>query len=231
MYLDLDLHYGDGVARAFACPTHFSHPLSGRPRPPQVLTLSVHHVSPLFFPPGAPSTSAADTPHPFNLSLGLAEHAAPPTYARLWGNVERIRAAWEPDYVVLQLGVDGLAHDPIGQVGGWGTAGAGGVAWAVRQVLRWGVPAAVLGGGGYEHANTARAWATATGVIVGAELPPATDVPDTFDAVAAFAPAFTLEVEPSHVPDKTAPAALDAADAAFRAIAERIREIRALHGQ
>lgn len=229
MYLDLDLHYGDGVARAFACPTHFPHPLSGRPRPPQVLTLSVHHVSPLFFPPGAPGTSGAETPHPFNLSLGLAEHAAPPTYARLWGNVEKIYLAWEPDYVVLQLGVDGLPRDPIGQVGGWNTAGVGGVAWVVQQVLAWKTPMAVLGGGGYQHANAARAWATATSVLVDRELKPETDVPDSFEQVDAFAPGFTLEVEPSHVPDKTKAEDLDAADEAFDVIAARIRKIRALH--
>lgn len=229
LYLDLDLHYGDGVARAFACPTHFSHPLRRKPRPPQVLTLSMHHVSPLFFPPGAPGTSEGDTPHPFNLSLGLAEHAGAATYARLWANVEKVYQAWGPDYVVLQLGVDGLPRDPIGQVGGWNTAGEGGIAWIVEQVLAWRVPVAVLGGGGYHHANAARAWATATSVLLGREMGPETDIPDAFEQVDAFAPGFTLEVEPSHVPDKTTREELEAADAAFDVIAGRIREIRALH--
>lgn len=230
LYLDLDLHYGDGVARAFACPTAFPTPLVGKPRPPAVLTLSVHHTSPLFFPPGTPPTSRADTPHPFNLSLSLAEYAAPPTYARVWANVERIRKAWRPDYAVVQLGVDGLPRDPVGAVGAWAVHGPGGVGWAVDNVLRWGVPVAFLGGGGYDHANAARAWATATAAVVGQQLGPDTDVPD-HGGMGAFAPGFTLAVEPCSAPDQTRAEDLDDADRDFAVIADRIGDILALHEQ
>lgn len=196
LYLDLDLHYGDGVAQAFASPTHFALPLSGRPRAPQVLTLSIHHQSRVFFPPGAPGLTPEDTPHPFSLSLPLAAFAHAPTYARIWKCVDMIKGAWEPDYVVLQLGVDGLPGDRIGQWGAWSPHGEGGSTWVLEQVLEWGVPAAILGGGGYEHANAARAWALATAAIVGRELGPETDVPD-HEHIGAYAPSFTLEVPES----------------------------------
>lgn len=132
--------------------------------------------------------------------------------------------------MILQLGVDGLPRDPIGQVGGWGIHGEGGVAWAVERVMGWKVPTVVLGGGGYHHANTARAWATATSVIVSKDLGPGTEIPDDCENMDAFGPGFTLEIEPSHVPDKTEPADLDETDAAFDVIAARIRDIRGVNG-
>ncbi|KAL1411465.1 hypothetical protein Q8F55_002421 [Vanrija albida] len=229
LYLDLDLHYGDGVAQAFASPTHFPHPLKGRPRPPQVLTLSVHHAAAGFFPPAAPGLTPADTPHPFSLSLPLAAYASSATYARLWASVERIKAAYRPHYVVLQLGVDGLPRDPVGRYGAWGVSGDGGVPALVGRVMAWGVPTAVLGGGGYDSANAARAWALATATLVGRDdLRPATDVPD-HDGWEAYAPGYTLEVELSHIPDENTDAQLAAAYDAFKVLAARIAEIVDLH--
>ncbi|GMK55280.1 hypothetical protein CspeluHIS016_0203360 [Cutaneotrichosporon spelunceum] len=229
LYLDMDLHYGDGVAGAFTCPTPFAYPLTtgGRARSPQVLTLSVHHASRGFFPAGAPGLTARDTPHPFSLSLPLAAFAHAPTYARVWACVERVRAAWTPDYVVLQLGVDGMPGDRVGQWGAWSPHGVGGSTWVAQRVLAWGVPTAVLGGGGYEHANCARAWALATAAIVGREMGAETEVPD-HENFGAFAPGFTLEVPESHVPDESSEEALAEAEETFAVLAERIREIVAL---
>ena len=168
LYVDLDLHFGDGVHQAFLSPAHYpSASTSKPPRPPQVLTLSIHHASPLFFPrTPAADLPAADTPHPFSLSLPLAAYAQPSTYARVWGSVEAVREAFNPDYVVLQLGVDGFPGDRVGQVGAWGVEGEGGMRWCVEKVMGWGRPLCVLGGGGYDHANTGRAWAVATASLV-----------------------------------------------------------------
>ena len=171
LYLDLDLHFGDGVHKAFLSPTRFPPdmpPGSKPPRPPQILTLSMHHASPLFFPlAAAAQLPPSNTHHPFSLSLPLAEYASLATYARVWDScVEPVRAAFDPDYVVLQLGVDGLPGDRVGQVGAWAVEGRGGVRWCVQRVMAWGRPLCVLGGGGYDHANTARAWAVATSVLV-----------------------------------------------------------------
>lgn len=167
MYLDLDIHNGDGVAKAFASPTHFTKDTE---RPPQVLTFSIHHSSPIFFPaPTALSTS--DTPNPFTLSIPLAPFPSPNTYERIYHDcVEPIRLAFKPDYVVLQLGADGLPGDPIGKWGAWSVAGVGGMAWYAERVRDWGVPMCILGGGGYNNANAARAWATVTSKMVSAQL-------------------------------------------------------------
>lgn len=196
LYLDFDLHYGDGVAAAFASPAHYSYPLKGRPRPPQVLTLSVHHASRIFFPPGAPGLTPRDTPHPFSLSYPLAAYAGREVYERAWSRIERVASAWEPDYVVLQLGVDGLPRDPVGMYGAWSLSGPGSLPWIVQKVKNWGVKLCVLGGGGYVNANAARAWSLATAVLVGRDMKQEDDVPnhEYFDE---YAPSYTLEVDES----------------------------------
>lgn len=173
MYLDLDIHYGDGVAQAFHSPSQFQASLpTGKkpPRPPQVLTLSIHHTSKTFFPPPTSHISlpSENTPHPFTLSVPLFAYPSIKTYSEVWtGCVEPIREAFDPDYVVLQLGLDGLPGDPIGQYGAWGIEGEGGIKWSVDKVRSWGRPLCVLGGGGYKSENAARAWASATATLVG----------------------------------------------------------------
>ena len=173
LYLDLDIHFGDGVAQAFLSPTVYpatsdTDQPRKPPRPPQVLTLSVHHLAPDFFPP--PSKLArlpeTDIPNPFSLSIPLKAYPSSKTYSQIWQSVEEIKEAFDPDYVVLQLGVDGLPGDRIGQYGAWTIEGEGGVKWCIERVRAWGLPVCVLGGGGYDHANAARAWAAATATLV-----------------------------------------------------------------
>lgn len=109
-----------------------------------------------------------------------------------------VMAAWDPDYVVLQLGVDGLPGDPIGQYGAWGVSGEGSTTWVVSQVKSWARPTCLLGGGGYVHSNAARAWALATAEAVGRDLTPDTEVPD-HDHIGEYSPSFTLEVVESEL--------------------------------
>jgi histone deacetylase 8 len=139
MYLDLDVHYGDGVAAAFR----------GAGARGQVLTLSIHHAASGFFPPSEhaalPDPSSA-TFDPFTLSLPLHPGASCATFSRVWRAVERILVAFAPDYVVLQCGVDGLAGDPVG-AWNWALGGEGGLAWCVQRVLDSSAKVLLLGGG------------------------------------------------------------------------------------
>lgn len=179
MYIDLDLHNGDGVAQAFLSPTKYpnDHQASDQtietarkrlPKAPQVLTLSMHHHSPGFFPPHTSHSGFPDpdTPNPFTLSIPLKAYAGRRTYWRAWEMVELARVAYRPDYVVLQLGMDGLPGDRVGQYGAWSLGGDGGMEWCLQKAKNWRVPLCVLGGGGYDHPNTARAWAMATSALV-----------------------------------------------------------------
>lgn len=172
LYLDLDLHFSDGVSKAFYVP--------GRTSSSNLLTFSVHHAAPGFYPsdalsslPDPSSTSSASasssTFDPYTLSLPLARGAGDATFARVWTRcVEPVVHAFRPDVLVLQCGVDGLAGDPCAiwnwSVGGAngdgngdvdvdvidqeGGGGVGSLGWCVRRALGWAGKTVLLGGGG-----------------------------------------------------------------------------------
>lgn len=144
MYLDLDLHFSDGVSQAFLSSSSGS-------TPPQVLTLSIHHAAPGFFP--ATSLSSLTDPldasfDPFTLSLPLSRGASDATFASAWKSVEAIKDAYAPDYVVVQCGVDGLAGDPCG-IWNWSLGSTeGSLGWCINRVChQWNCKTLLLGGG------------------------------------------------------------------------------------
>ncbi|KAL1742194.1 hypothetical protein HDZ31DRAFT_43766 [Schizophyllum fasciatum] len=252
MYLDLDLHFSDGVSHAFHNPNLASGGSS------QVLTLSIHHAAPGFFPvsplsalPPIPNPNifhlAPSPPHdPYTLSLPLHPGYNNATIARIWPSVERVRDAFAPDYVVLQCGVDALAGDKCG-IGGWSLGGAdededaegeekmnvdgrpqlapGSFGWCVDRVVnQWGVKTLLLGGG-YNHPNAARAYAYLTSIALNRPLPLGTQVPDhTF--FPAYAQSFILDVPPSTMQDQNTEAYLREVEAAFQASATILSERR-----
>ncbi|KAK4683692.1 hypothetical protein P7C73_g6540, partial [Tremellales sp. Uapishka_1] len=230
LYLDMDLHFGDGVAQAFRSPSHFPSdlPASAKtPRPPQVLTLSIHHSSPIFFPPSSTLSALPDpaTPHPFTLSLPLAAYPSIATYRRVMEEcIEPVCQAFDADYIVLQLGLDGLPRDPIGQYGNWNIDDEGGLKWCLRRIQTWNKKMLVLGGGGYDNANAARGWAAATAVLLGRDLSPETNIPP-YEHFPAFAPSFTMEIPPSNIPDENTSAYLSQAAEVFAALSTRIAKI------
>jgi histone deacetylase 8 len=98
--------------------------------------------------------------------------------------VERARDIFEPDYVVVQCGVDGLAGDPCA-TWNWSLGGGeGSLGWYVGRIIKeWPGKKLLLGGGrlkffvqlylplilrpgGYNSPNVARAWTYLTSVAV-----------------------------------------------------------------
>ncbi|KAI0777517.1 histone deacetylase 8 [Trametes elegans] len=196
MYLDLDLHFSDGVSQAF-------HSVSSGSTMPQVLTLSIHHTAPGFFPVSALSglpDPASPSFDPFTLSLPLERGASNATFARIWPIVERVKEAFQPDYVVVQCGVDGLAGDPYA-TWNWALGGEGGLGWCIDNACRWNCGTLLLGGGGYNSPNVARAWTYLTSVALGKPLPLEADIPD-HAAFPLYAPSFTLDVPPGNFQDR-----------------------------
>jgi histone deacetylase 8 len=149
-YLDLDLHYSDAVSTAF---TNSS----------TVLTLSIHHRAPGFYPHSPP----LDDKNPYNICVPLAAGASDETFRRIWLQIEKIKEAFKPDFIVTQCGLDGLAGDPC-KIWNWSLDNdIGSLAWCIRRIVEdWNVKTIFLGGGGYNTPNTARAWAYMTSIIV-----------------------------------------------------------------
>ena len=102
--------------------------------------------------------------------------------------VKPIFEAFQPDALVIQCGVDGLAGDPCKE----SNISLRGYGRAVQSILSWcrisdssmqfdqelphgsagekAVPALLLGGGGYHSTNAARAWAYFTSIALGRPL-------------------------------------------------------------
>ncbi|KZT22761.1 histone deacetylase complex protein [Neolentinus lepideus HHB14362 ss-1] len=212
MYLDLDVHFSDGVCSAF----QNSSSSSGTST---FLHFSIHHAAPGFFPASPLSTLPSLTSDPFLLSLPLNRGASNATIRRIWLNVvEKIREAFVPDYVVLQCGVDGLAGDPTA-VWNWGLGGDGGIGWCVGRVLEWDVPTLLLGGGGYNSPNAARAYAYLTSIARGGPLP--LDTPLSHEL---YAPSFELDVPPGNMQDSNTGEYLNEVEKIYWGIVEEIRE-------
>ncbi|KAJ3771033.1 hypothetical protein FB446DRAFT_742043 [Lentinula raphanica] len=203
MYLDLDVHFADGVANAFYSSTSSNSK--------QVLTFSIHHAAPGFFP----SSPLAQLPldpsvpfDPFTLSLPLLEGASAKTFASIWPHVERIKNAFNPDYIVIQCGVDGLAGDTKCKVFNWclDIAIEGSLGWCVSRIVNeWkGSRKLFLGGGGYHAPNAARAWSYLTSIILKKPLDVSVNIPDdpTHSAFPLYAPTFTLDVPAGNMVDK-----------------------------
>lgn len=166
MYLDLDLHFSDAVSQAFHSTGTASVPQTlVRPCDHRFIyinlslqqTFSIHYTSPGFFPI-APLSELSSTSHPnfdpFSLSLPLFQGASDQTFARIWPIVERTRDIFQPDYLVVQCGVDGLAGDPCAtwnwSLGGCAEQVEGSMGWCIDRILnKWPGKKLLLGGGDF----------------------------------------------------------------------------------
>lgn len=80
--------------------------------------------------------------------------------------------AFNPKAVVLQLGADTIAGDPMCSF----NMTPVGIGKCLKYILQWELATLILGGGGYNLANTARCWTYLTGVILGKTL--SSEIPD-----------------------------------------------------
>ena len=103
LYLDIDIHHGDGVQDAF----WYSD---------QVLFVSFHHYARGFFPgTGAAGEVGQGGGYLHTLNLPLKGGCGDASFLPLFRDVlSWCRAAFRPDAVVLCCGADSLGVDPIG---------------------------------------------------------------------------------------------------------------------
>ncbi|OJA15456.1 hypothetical protein AZE42_02207 [Rhizopogon vesiculosus] len=209
MYIDLDLHFSDAVSQAFHKP--------GSVTASQVLTLSIHHAAPGFFPVSPlASLPKVDDPalDPFTLSVPLKAGASAKTFLRIWPIVERVKDIFRPDFVVVQCGVDGLAGDPMA-TWNWSLGGEGSLGWCIHRIVHeWQGKNLLLGGGGYNTPNAARAWTYLTSVAGGKPLLLDADIPE-YSGYLHFKPSFTLDVPAGNMQDQNTEEYLQTIEATY----------------
>lgn len=152
LYLDVDVHCGDGVAYGFY---HRS----------DVMTISLHQNPRTLFPgtgfedeigEGEGRGYCVHVPLP----IGTFDEAYLSAFAEV---VLPLAGAYDPDVFVFELGADALAGDPLANLCLTNNT----YVEVIEMLLGFHKPILMTGGGGYNVENTARAWALGWSVLCG----------------------------------------------------------------
>ncbi|CCH60719.1 hypothetical protein TBLA_0D02140 [Henningerozyma blattae CBS 6284] len=164
LYIDIDLHHGDGVQEAFYTTD-------------RVYTVSFHKYNGEFFPGTGnyDETGCSNGKH-FALNVPLKDGIDDDSYINLFKSIiDPLITSYNPTVIIQQCGADSLGHDRLGcfnlNIKAHGEC--------VKFVKSFGIPMLVVGGGGYTPKNVSRLWTYETGilnnVLLSPELP--SDIP------------------------------------------------------
>lgn len=175
LYIDIDLHHGDGVQEAFYTTD-------------RVMTVSFHRYDGTFFPgTGNYDESGVGAGKHFALNVPLNQGIDDDNYTMLFKSVmDGVISRFQPYAIVLQCGADSLGHDRLGgfnlNISAHGEC--------VSYIKSFGIPLLVVGGGGYTPRNVSRLWCYETGILTNAKLQ--TALPDSLPLRNFFAPDYSL---------------------------------------
>jgi acetoin utilization protein AcuC len=163
-YVDIDAHHGDGVQYAFY-------------RTRDVLTISTHERGDRLFPgTGFVEETGEGEGVGYSVNLPLEPYTDSAVYLPAFeAVVPPLLAAFRPDVVVAQLGIDSHRTDPLTHL----ALDVQGFAAAVRRLTALAPRLLALGGGGYDLPNVARAWTAAWAIMNEVELP--AELPRAFE--------------------------------------------------
>ncbi|XP_029627317.1 histone deacetylase 3-like isoform X2 [Coregonus clupeaformis] len=179
LYIDIDIHHGDGVQEAFY--------LTDR-----VMTVSFHKYGNYFFPgTGDMYEVGAESGRYYCLNVPLRDGIDDQSYRQLFQPViKQVVDFYQPTCIVLQCGADSLGCDRLGcfnlSIRGHGEC--------VEFVKSFRIPLLVLGGGGYTVRNVARCWTYETSLLVDEPISDELPYSEYFEY---FAPDFTLHPDVS----------------------------------
>jgi len=178
LYIDIDLHHGDGVQEAF-----FSTD--------RVFTLSFHKYDPEHFFPGTGNydeVGASQGKH-HCLNVPLRDGIDDQSYVSLFKSiVEPVLVAYRPTSIVIQCGADSLGCDRLGRFNLSIIAHGD----CIDFIRTFNIPLLILGGGGYTVKNVARCWAYETSLALQVELPPTIPESMPVEFRSKFGPTFEL---------------------------------------
>jgi acetoin utilization protein AcuC len=154
LYLDVDVHNGDGVAFAFQDRS-------------DVMTISLHENPRILFPgTGFENEIGSGKGQGFCVNLPLPVGTYDEAYLKAIEEVAiPLIQAFRPDVFAVELGTDGLAQDPLAHLQLTNNV----YVEVLRKVMGFEKPILMTGGGGYNVENTVRAWALAWSVLSGQE--------------------------------------------------------------
>lgn len=175
LYIDIDLHHGDGVQEAFNTTD-------------RVMTVSFHKYNGLFFPgTGNVDEIGVGKGKNYALNVPLNDGIDDESYIRLFKSImDPLITSFKPTVIVQQCGADSLGGDRLGcfnlNIRAHGEC--------VRFIKSFGIPLLVLGGGGYTPRNVSRLWCYETSIMTDVTLD--TKLPDNLPFRNFFNPDCTL---------------------------------------
>ncbi len=156
-YLDIDAHHGDGVQEAYY-------------EDDRVLTVSLHESGIYFFPgTGFEHEIGRGKGKGYAVNVPLMEHTDDALFMKAFDEVAYpLIAAFDPDVLVTQIGVDAFRTDPLTRL----EITTQSYGYILRKLKALRIPWVAIGGGGYDLMNVARGWTLAWGIMNGVELKP-----------------------------------------------------------
>jgi len=154
LYLDVDVHHGDGVANAFYDRS-------------DVLTISLHQNPKTLFPgTGFEHEIGEGEGKGYCVNVPLPMGTYDQAYLKAFEAIAvPLMKAYNPDVIVFELGADALAGDPLANLSLTNNT----YAEIINHLMNFGKPILATGGGGYNVENTVRAWALAWSIFCGAD--------------------------------------------------------------
>jgi acetoin utilization protein AcuC len=144
--LDLDAHHGNGTQNAFYDRS-------------DIFTISLHESGETLFPWGGfENEIGAGAGIGYNLNMPFPAGTDDDLYTAAFNEIiPPLIKAYDPDVIVLELGMDVLSVDPLTHLRLTNNA----VADSILKILSFDKPILAVGGGGYSPDDTARGWALA----------------------------------------------------------------------
>jgi acetoin utilization protein AcuC len=154
LYLDVDVHHGDGVAYGFYDRS-------------DVMTISFHENPETLFPgTGFVEEIGKGEGEGYCVNVPLPVGTYDEVYMKTFEAIALpLIGAYNPDVIVFELGADALAGDPLAHLCLTNNT----YAEVIEHLLSFDIPIVATGGGGYNVENTVRAWALAWSIFIGAE--------------------------------------------------------------
>ena len=181
LYLDIDIHHGDGVEEAFLTTN-------------RVMTCSFHKYGDYFPGTGSVDDIGVGDGENYSINYPLNDWIDDASFVSIFKTVVgEIMTKFAPGAVVLQCGADSLAGDRLGLF----NLTLRGHADCVNFVKSFKVPLMILGGGGYTMRNVARLWTYETSVLL------ETDISNNLPAnkyFEYFGPSYKLHIDPLSSP-------------------------------
>jgi histone deacetylase 1/2 len=183
LYIDIDVHHGDGVEEAFYTTD-------------RVMTVSFHKYGEYFPGTGDLRDIGAGKGKHYAVNFPLRDGITDEVYETIFQPVmAKIMECYQPNVIVHQCGADSLTGDRLGcfnlTLKGHGKC--------VEYMRSFNVPMLVVGGGGYTIRNVARAWTNETAIALGQEISNELPYNDYFEY---YGPEYKLNIRPSNMPNQ-----------------------------